>query len=245
MISLKAISGLLLAAVFLFVCSSVKANNCETIDYSGTIYSKVYVTAKMPDGKYLSVPVVNGYLPTINQEYENGRYYRTYSYHKRIRYTPGVMPTYSGGCDTVKASDKPLPPPRVSETVTDREGNVVWDSEWPEWKKREAEKARRGIGITESYGRQPPPMTRAVEDDDPPVRRDVDRERVYKDLQREIAELRRELQKIQEQRQVRPAPKVEKVEETPKVSPLPRVSPLPPQDASEKDKRKPSQMMKD
>lgn len=77
----------------------------HTINFSGVVYSKQYVKAHLPGNRIIDVPVINGYLPVIDQRIVNGYIVFDYSYADRILYT-GSMPVYSSK----------LPQPAVSET---------------------------------------------------------------------------------------------------------------------------------
>jgi hypothetical protein len=192
-------------------------NDTEKIDYCGTIYSKVYVKAKMSDGKYLCVPVVNGYLPSIDEDYANGRYHRTYSYTKRVKYVSGVTPNYSGAAGSCR---------------TDKDYSTV------------SAKGLPRIGVTEerSYDRSPstPPATMPRASDDYPSQKSSSLPPVkYKEdeLRSQIRSLRDELEKkdkeIEELRsQIRALrEELDKLkkgpEKGPEKSPEERSSPLP------------------
>lgn len=99
-------------AVFVYPAHG-QCNIRENIIYSDPIYTTVYVTVRVPDGRCFSVPVVNGVLPSIDEKPDGyDGYIRTYTYASGARYTGGTMPVYK--------ERKPVErkEPRVLETRT-------------------------------------------------------------------------------------------------------------------------------
>lgn len=100
-------------------CPKIYHNIC----YDGTIYTKQYVKAKLPGGKYLEVPVINGYLPSIDHRtLSDGSLVRDFRYDCRIKYT-GKTPVYEPGSTCSKpptetVTQPPRRPPVVTESRT-------------------------------------------------------------------------------------------------------------------------------
>lgn len=101
---MKTIAALLVIGLAVFVTPAAHGQCVkENVNYYGTICSKYYTTIRTPDGRYLSVPVVNGYLPSIDEVTECGVTTRTYNYYSGVKHVPGTIPAYTDRCTTAKA----------------------------------------------------------------------------------------------------------------------------------------------
>jgi len=59
----------------------------------GKIYSKFYVPVKMPNGRTIKVPVINGMLPRVRTVYQGGYEHRICTYNTGV-YFKGGVPQY-------------------------------------------------------------------------------------------------------------------------------------------------------
>jgi len=67
----------------------------HNIHYSGTVYSKKYVAAVTSDGQKISVPVINGLLPTINSKrLASGGTQRDFWYDGGFKYRGEAVVSY-------------------------------------------------------------------------------------------------------------------------------------------------------
>jgi len=101
----------------------------HNIHYSGTVRSKEYVDAVLPNGKKMKVPVINGIAPFINSKCTAGSEVYDFTYNSQDRWS-GKTPIYY---DAEKKS-----PPVVTETVEKRQqyddykGRKIGIEEWTE-----------------------------------------------------------------------------------------------------------------
>ena len=64
----------------------------ERIYFSEAIYSRCIVNAVLPSGKLITVPIINGYMPSIRITYlDDGSVLREYDYDSRDVYLGGVI----------------------------------------------------------------------------------------------------------------------------------------------------------
>lgn len=85
------------------------------IEFEGPVHSKKYVWIKLPAGKHIKVPVINGYLPTIYRKvYSNEELY-TFSYHRRTsRFIySGDIPHYVYNFDVGKDNPEVKQAPKI------------------------------------------------------------------------------------------------------------------------------------
>jgi hypothetical protein len=117
---MKVFAAMLLSSLAVFVSPAHgQCNIRENIFYSDPIYTKVYVTVKVPDGRYISVPVVNGILPSIDEKPDGyDGYIRTYTYTSGKQYTGGT-PSYKVRLPAPQTTETyEREAPRASETRT-------------------------------------------------------------------------------------------------------------------------------
>jgi hypothetical protein len=108
----KAFAALLVTGLAVFATPAAYGQCVkENINYYGTISSKYNATVRTPDGRYLSVPVINGMLPSIDEVTGCGVTTRTYSYYSGVKHVPGTIPTYHDRCT-------PSSPPVITATIT-------------------------------------------------------------------------------------------------------------------------------
>lgn len=88
-----------LFSVICFILTTATIFGQDNINYSGVINSKIYITIKTPDGKYITIPVINGLLPTIEESVVDGKLIRNYSYKSGVKYIAGSMPEYHNKVD--------------------------------------------------------------------------------------------------------------------------------------------------
>jgi hypothetical protein len=99
-------SMLLLSALTFAQCEPPEYEN---IYFPGVIYTKEYVSAVMTDGTRTRVPVINGYLPTVEStRYPNG-IQRNFYYHQGYKYGGESIVNYALPNTAV------LRPPTVTE----------------------------------------------------------------------------------------------------------------------------------
>lgn len=98
----------------------------HNIRYGGTIRSKEYVSACLPSGKRITVPVINGIAPEINRSSSGGSEVYDFTYDEDNK--------WDGKSPIVYAETKKQAP-RVSETIEsihDYKGKKIGISEWTE-----------------------------------------------------------------------------------------------------------------
>jgi len=91
------------------VCAPADYNN---IHYSGIVYSKKYVTAVMDDGQRMSVPVINGLLPSIDYKcLPSGGMQRDFWYDEGFKHGGEAVVEYSSN-----ERKKVVVPPKASHS---------------------------------------------------------------------------------------------------------------------------------
>ena len=84
------------------------ASDTECVHFYGSIYSKKYITAIMDDGKRITVPVINGYLPSIDlKKMTDGSTQRNYYYDGCFAHNGDSYVNYSVGGKTVAKKNAP------------------------------------------------------------------------------------------------------------------------------------------
>jgi hypothetical protein len=113
------------------------ASDTECVHFYGSIYSKKYITAIIDDGKRITVPVINGYMPSIDlKKMTDGSTQRNYYYDECFKHNGESYVNYSVGGKSV-AKKKP---PTVTESYDD----------YP--------LKKPGVGISESSSFDRPPI---------------------------------------------------------------------------------------
>lgn len=79
----------------------------ETTDYTGPVESKTYKIVQFSDGRQMTVPVINGVVPSISEYYHNGAFYRTYTYPELTKKVTALTPA------ELKPQLAPMPTPVV------------------------------------------------------------------------------------------------------------------------------------
>lgn len=201
----------------------------ECTHFSGTIHSKKYITAVLENGKRITVPVINGYLPSIDlTALSNGAYRRDYYYDECIPYKGQSVVSY--GSTKQKAT---APAPRVMESVTQDYSHRAAIEESSSFDDR----YKRPPVVTETRTNDLPPKRITMPQPDPELKK----------LQEELAAIRAVLKEMNERtpppsttlpKETAPAPRV--TTPAPKVeAPPPRAVETPP------SMRRPSEFGKD
>jgi hypothetical protein len=81
----------------------------EIIYWSGKIETKKYVMAEFSQNR-IAVPVINGFLPTVEFQTANGARIRHYHYHHRHRHNGDEVVRY--GYPEIQSQPKPVAPKR-------------------------------------------------------------------------------------------------------------------------------------
>lgn len=101
--------------------SYYKASDTERIHYNGDVYSKKYITAVLDDGRKITVPVINGYMPSIDLvKMTDGSCQRNYYYDGCFKHNGETCVNYSiGGKGSNYNKKTTAPAPRVTESYDD------------------------------------------------------------------------------------------------------------------------------
>jgi hypothetical protein len=187
------------------VCAPADYNN---IHYSGTVYSKKYVTAVMDDGQRMSVPVINGLLPSVNyRRLASGGMQRDFWYDEGFKYGGEAVVEY-GTNDKKKA----VQPPKAS-----------YSEDLPLSKKA-------GIREESSFDENPPkkttPPARVREDDEelPPPKKVQMPDPKIQQLQDSIGELQKTVVELREAVKKQQAPVVPEPKKVEAPSPMKKPS---------------------
>lgn len=117
-----------IAASVLLLVPTISMAQCspsEQIEYSQQITSICRATVQMPDGRHISVPVVNGMLPDVQEYQQNGVVVtRLFTYKTQTKYNGGIPkycspsqkpPVITESWDKLKAP-QPVPVPEAKKS---------------------------------------------------------------------------------------------------------------------------------
>jgi len=109
-------------------CTVLVKSEYQNIHYRGTVRTKEYVVACLPDGKRTTIPIINGIAPLIDQSYSGGfvTYGLDYDFGERwngknpISYTSEKKqpPRVTGTKEMIQKMEKTPPavaPPKLEE----------------------------------------------------------------------------------------------------------------------------------
>lgn len=186
------------------VCAPADYNN---IHYTGTVYSKKYVTAVMDDGQTMTVPVINGLLPSVNYKHlPSGGTQRDFWYDEGFKHGGEAVVEYSSN-----EKKKVVVPPKASyaeDLPLSNKAGIREESSFDEDLPRNT---------------RPPAKARAREDDESPPKKVQMPDPKIQQLQDSIGELQKtvvELKEAVKKQQAPVVPEPKKVE-----APLPMKKP--------------------
>lgn len=95
----------MITSIFLSILLAIPCQTeaVEEIDFPGAIKTKEEKVFRLPDGRKITVPIVNGYVPEINESRINGVLHR--------KFTFDTMTKYVGQTDYTKNPPKTEQPP--------------------------------------------------------------------------------------------------------------------------------------
>lgn len=184
------------------VCAPADYNN---IHYSGTVYSKKYVTAVMDDGQKMSVPVINGLLPSVNyKRLPSGGMQRDFWYDEGFKHGGEAVVEYGPN-----EKKKVVVPPKAS-----------YSEDLPLSKK---------AGIREESSlddppARPPAKARVREDDESPPKKVQMPDPKIQQLQDSIGELQKTVVELREAVKKQQAPVVPEPKKVEAPSPMKKPS---------------------
>lgn len=89
------------------VCAPADYNH---IHFTGDVYSKKYVAAAMDDGQRMTIPVINGILPTVNyKRLASGGMQRDFWYDEGFKYGGEAVVEYGPANEKKKVASPPKP----------------------------------------------------------------------------------------------------------------------------------------